>query len=94
MQNLEELCTLLNLPDYVSAQAFLMLKTILKLDEQLKDSEAPTWRNDVRAMIIQDRSESRSMRTMLVHCSGNLNLRIQYKYKNKMSETMNSSNLL
>ena len=54
MKNLEDLCSRLNLPDHISAQKFLDAENELKTCEQPIDSELPTWRSDVRAMIIQE----------------------------------------
>ena len=54
MKNLEELCSGLNLPDHISAQEFLDAENELKTCEEPIDSEVPTWRDDVRAMIIQE----------------------------------------
>ena len=53
MQNLEELCTLLNLPDHISTHKFLYAEDELELVNSQTDSEVPTWRDDARAMIIQ-----------------------------------------
>ena len=54
MQSLEELCTMLNMPDYISAQEFLDAEDELTTCEELINSDVPTWRDDVRASIIQE----------------------------------------
>ena len=54
MQYLEELGTMLNMQDHITAQEFLDAEDELTTCEELIDSDLPTWCEDVRAMIIQD----------------------------------------
>ena len=60
MQSLEELCSMLDIPEHTSAREFLDAEDELSTCEDLIDKDTPTWREDIRAKIIEEMTNENS----------------------------------